>query len=247
MSRNFELLTNVAEERELFRCAETRTQPSAPPPIVLPRFQGAGREELAKLAQRVFVLSANGISPRAVAFCGVEHGDGTSWMCAQVAKVLAEQCHARICAVDLNLASPALHRFLGADNHRGFADAVNGRGSIREFLEPGPYHNLSVLAAGSSTNQNSVLISGHLRERLAELQAEFDYLIFDIPPIAQSNDAAVLGRLLDGVVLVVGAHSTRREAARRAKDILEKGHVHLIGTVLNGRTFPIPESLYRRL
>jgi capsular exopolysaccharide synthesis family protein len=247
MSRNFELLTNVAEERELFRSTETRTPPSAPPPVLLPRFQGAGREELAKLVQRVFVLSANGISPRAVAFCGVEHGDGTSWMCAQVAKILAEQSHARICAVDLNLTSPALHRFLGAGNRRGVADAVSGRGPIRDFLEPGPFDNLSVLAAGSSPNPHSVLISQHFRERLAEMRTEFDYLIFDIPPIAQSNDAAVLGRMLDGVVLVVGAHSTRREAARRAKEILEKGHVHLLGTVLNGRTFPIPESLYRRL
>lgn len=246
MSRNFELLTNVAEERDLFRSAEARPQPSAQPSF-LPRFQDAGREELAKLAQRIFVLSANGVTPRAVAFCGVEHGDGTSWMCAQVARVVAEQGHATICAVDANLNSPALHRYLGTANRRGLADAVREGGPIRDFLQPGPFDNLSVLTAGSGANPNPVLISQRFRERLAELRAEFDYLIFDVPPTAHSNDAAVLGRLLDGVVLVVGAHSTRREAARRAKETLEKGQVHLLGTVLNGRTFPIPEALYRRL
>jgi Mrp family chromosome partitioning ATPase len=49
------------------------------------------------------------------------------------------------------------------------------------------------------------------------------------------------------VVVVVGAHSTRRETARKAKESLDAAHVHLLGTVLNNRTFPIPEALYRRL
>jgi capsular exopolysaccharide synthesis family protein len=246
VSRNFELLTNLADERELFRGAETTPQTPAMP-SVRPHFEGTGRDEMAKLAQNVFAPAANGFTPRAVAFCGVEHGDGTSWMCAQVARVVAEQGNVTICAVDANLTSPTLHRYLGTAKRRGLVDAICEEGPIRDFLEPGPLSNLSVLTAGSGANPNLVLISQRFRERLAELRAEFDYVIFDVPPATHSNDVTVLGRLLDGVVLVVGAHSTRREAARRVKETLDKGQVHLLGSVLNGRTFPIPEGLYRRL
>jgi Mrp family chromosome partitioning ATPase len=53
--------------------------------------------------------------------------------------------------------------------------------------------------------------------------------------------------LADGVVLVLEANSTRRVTAKKAKQALEAANVRILGTVLNNRTFPIPEGLYRRL
>ena len=53
--------------------------------------------------------------------------------------------------------------------------------------------------------------------------------------------------MADGVVLVIEANSTRREAARMAKETFESANVKLLGAILNNRTFPIPESLYRKL
>jgi Mrp family chromosome partitioning ATPase len=53
--------------------------------------------------------------------------------------------------------------------------------------------------------------------------------------------------LADAAVLVVEANSTRKIAARKAKEFLERAGVQLIGTILNNRTFPIPEAVYRIL
>jgi len=57
----------------------------------------------------------------------------------------------------------------------------------------------------------------------------------------------VLGQGTDGVVLVLEANVTRRVAALSAKESLEAAGVRLLGTVLNNRTFPIPDKLYRNL
>ena len=246
MSKNFELLTHVEADRELFRAVEKKTQPPAQK-CLSPRLGDVAREEVAKLVQRIFLSSANGVARRAVVFCGIEHGDGASWICAQVARAVAEHGSNTVCAVDVSLRSPSLHGYLGAANRAGLGDAVRQAGPIRNFLEPGSLSNLWVLPAGLDADPSVLLISDRFRERVAELRAEFDFLIFDAPPAAHSNDAAVLGRLLDGVVLVVGAGSTRRETARKAKENLEKEQVRLLGTVLNGRSFPIPDALYRRL
>ncbi len=246
MSKNFELLTHVEGDRGLFQAAEGNAEPLVSTGVK-PPLGDVAREEVAKLVQRIF-LTSNGNGPaRAVAFCGIEHGDGASWICAQVALAVAAQGATSVCAVDANLRSPGLHSHLGTANRHGLAEAVRQVGPIRKFLGPGPSANLWVLPAGVSPDPSLMLISERLRERVAELRAEFDFLIFDAPPVGHANDAAVLGALLDGVVLVVGAHSTRRETARKAKGTLEKGNVHLLGTVLNGRTFPIPDALYRRL
>jgi capsular exopolysaccharide synthesis family protein len=246
MSKNFELLTHVEEDSRLFQATERKVEPSVVQGAS-PLLGDVARNEVAKLVQRIFLTSREGRTPRAVAFCGTERGDGASWICAQVARAVAAQGATSVCAIDANLRSPGLHTYLGTANRCGLAQAIREMGPIRKFLEPGPMVNLSVLPAGVNADPSLLLMSDRLRERVEELRSEFDYLIFDLPPSAHANDGVVLGALLDGVVLVVGAHSTRRETAREAKENLEKGNVRLLGTVLNGRTFPIPDSLYRRL
>ena len=86
-----------------------------------------------------------------------------------------------------------------------------------------------------------------LRSRMAELREEFDYVLIDAPPVCSYADAVLLGQLADGVILVVEANSTRRDTARMAKETIEGAKVRLLGAVLNNRTFPIPEALYRKL
>ena len=86
-----------------------------------------------------------------------------------------------------------------------------------------------------------------MRARIAELRTEFDYVLIDSPVLSVSNDAASLGRASDGVVLVLKAHSSRREVARKAVENFENERVRVLGAVLNKRTFPIPESIYNKL
>jgi hypothetical protein len=79
----------------------------------------------------------------------------------------------------------------------------------------------------------------------SEERLRFDYTIFG----ASISDSAapLFCKASDGIVLVVAANQTHREAALRAKDILHSWNVELLGAVLDNRTFPVPESIYRRL
>jgi len=49
------------------------------------------------------------------------------------------------------------------------------------------------------------------------------------------------------MVLVVEANSTRRVAAQKVKERLHAANARLLGTVLSGRTFPIPDMIYKKL
>ena len=262
MSKNFELLTQFEKNRQLFGEA---TPTSEPVVIELPEASSgksvqkammkpvelglaeSTRKEVAKLVQRVFQSCQNGAAPHAVMFCGIEHGDGTTWISAQVARTVATQGIGTVCVVDTNFRWPTLHTYFGSRNDLGLADALRDTKPIRNFLQIGNIPNLHVLSSGAHADASLTLMPGRLRDRIAELRAEFDWLIFDVPPVEESGEAVVLGPLVDGVVIVVSAHTTRRATARMAKESLETAQVRLLGTVLNNRTFPIPESLYRRL
>jgi Mrp family chromosome partitioning ATPase len=86
-----------------------------------------------------------------------------------------------------------------------------------------------------------------MKERIAELRSEFDYLLFDVPPLNVYADAMVFGRMVDGALLVLEANATRRESALRVAETLRSTKIPVLGAVLNGRTFPIPDMLYKRL
>ncbi len=86
-----------------------------------------------------------------------------------------------------------------------------------------------------------------MKQRLAELRGEFDYVLVDVPPLNVFEDALAFGQLVDGAVLVVEANATRREAAMQAADRLRKAGIPVLGAVLNNRTFAIPKALYERV
>jgi hypothetical protein len=86
---------------------------------------------------------------------------------------------------------------------------------------------------------------GSTCDRLTELRCAFDYFLLS----AAINDSEMpsLCNLCEAAVLVLTANVTRREAAVKAKEQLLRQGVTLLGTVLDQRTMPIPESIYRRL
>lgn len=79
------------------------------------------------------------------------------------------------------------------------------------------------------------------------MRAHTDYVLIDAAGLNVSNDAATLAAAADGVVLVLKANSSRRETVRKTVHELQAAKISVLGAVLNQRTFPIPESVYKRL
>ncbi len=204
------------------------------------------QEESAKLVQRIFLQADDG--PRVVVFAGIDHGNGCSRVCAQSAEILARHSPGTVCIVEANLRSPSLPGLFGVANQRGLTDAVLKEGPIKDFAHRLLPQNLWLLSCGSLTPDFADLLSSEkLKSRLCELRREFDYVLVDAPPLNPYTDATTLGRLCDGMVLVLEASSTRREAARKVTESLRAAQIEILGAVLNKRAFPIPESLYRKL
>jgi capsular exopolysaccharide synthesis family protein len=245
VSRNFELLQRAEKERER----------SAIPGEVPQPLTGAGlgwdlepevEVEVVKLVQSVFILPSD--APRSVVFAGVQPGDGSNAISLHTARALAGQGRGSVCLVDANVRTPSLHLAFGLQNQCGFAQSVADSVPMRTFSQQIDESNLWVLPCGCANGNPQTLLSyDRLRLAFEELRAEFDYVLTDAPPVSLCADSIALGRLSDGVVLVVQLSTTRRETARKAKEALDTAKVRLLGVVLNNREYPIPETLYRML
>jgi receptor protein-tyrosine kinase len=199
------------------------------------------------LVQRIFLRQTQP-RPQLVVFAGVDHGNGCSEMAASVAESLAQNAPGAVCLVEANFRSPALATLFGTTNHHGLTEALLRETPIRQFIQPVCGDRMWLLSSGSlALNSAHLLISARLRERFTELRSAFDFVIVDAPPMTRYADAIVLGKSADGVVLVVEAEATRKEAARTAVDNLRSSDIPILGAVLNKRTFPIPAQIYKRL
>jgi polysaccharide biosynthesis transport protein len=247
MSKNFELLQRAEQENLAQAAAPTEVAPEwKSSSCVSHGVDERSREQLAKLVHQLFLLPG---APRVVVFAGVDEGDGCSWMTAHTAQMLAAQVSGTVCLLDANLHSPSLHEHFGVGNHRGLSDALRDSGPLRGFLQQLPEaRNLWLLSCGSTPAQGETLLSSEkMRLRIAQLRSEFDYLLIDAPALNLYNDAILLGQAADGVALIVQEQSTRKESARKALQDLQQANVCLLGAVLNKRTFPIPNALYKRV
>lgn len=253
MSRNFELLSEAGRMHEIVQSQieQVASAPAVSVPVedtfpVAPPLEtnDAIRDEISKLVQKLFLAPD---APRRVVFAATESGTGNSWMCARVAETLAAQGRGAVCVVDCNLRSPGLHQQFGVENHHGLSDALNGSGAIHQYVHRWSRNLWLLSCGGSAEGEAAKLGSDRMRSRLAELRTSFEYILIDVAPLSSCNDALILGGLSDGVVLTLKANSSRRESARQALHELQSANVRVLGAVLNQRTFPIPESVYKRL
>ena len=246
MSRNFELLTQIDREGELLSQLSSAGAPTRVPARmdVLP----AQYEPLINFVQRVFLGIDMG-APRMVVFTGADRSSGCSWICAHTAKVLAALAPGSVCVVDANLRSPGLQQYFDLEKPEGLADALVQADPIRNFVQPVSDGRFSALCAGSADvlSQDAGVDMNRMRSRITELRHQFDYVLVDAPSLDLHIDGIVLAGASDGLIMVLGASSSRREAARSAVEKLKAANVPLLGAVLNKRTFPIPDLIYSKL
>ncbi len=254
MSKNFELMQQAELDREhlpfsdlttLYRRSDGNSSRKLKrSDFNLNRLYG---EESLRLVQHLFLQHA-AKSCLVVVFAGIDHGAGCSHVIGQAAETLARNVQGSVCVVDANFRSPSLPEFFGVSKHTGLLDSLAHEGPLLGFAEELGPSNLWLLSCGMlAPDSPRLLNSTRFKLRIAELRENFDYVLIDSPPLSRYGDALSLGQVSDGLVLVLEANATRKESARKAVEILRAVPIAVIGAVLNKRTFPIPQSVYRRL
>ncbi|MCC6176557.1 MAG: CpsD/CapB family tyrosine-protein kinase [Chloroflexi bacterium] len=158
--------------------------------------------------------------------------EGKSLVLANLGITMAESGR-RVVMVDCDLRRPSLHDLFGLADGPGVTTMVLDAGHTPP-LQPTLVANLSLIPSGPlPPNPAELLASERFSSVVQAIAKEADHVLFDAPPVASVSDAAVLATRVDGVLLVVDAGRTRRDAARRAKEQLERVGARVLGVVLN--------------
>lgn len=163
---------------------------------------------------------------------GAEAAPGKTLTLANLGVVMA-QGGRRTILVDCDLRRPRLHEVFGAPAAPGFCEWMLGGQATAPALAPTGVDGLQLLPAGAPPRAPADLLSSRrLQILVGLLQAQADIVLFDAAPLLAVSDAALLAANLDGALLVVSAGHTRRDHAQRAREMLDKIKVRVVGAVL---------------
>jgi capsular exopolysaccharide synthesis family protein len=160
-------------------------------------------------------------------------GEGKTLTVVNLAMTLSEFYERRVLLIDADLRRPSVHDVFGISNTSGLCDALRAERTEPQFSRVSP--KLWVLPAGTpDSDPMAVLASKQMEQFVVELEASFDWILLDAPPLGLMADATLLARLTRAVVVVVAAGSTPYALVERA--IADIGREHIVGTVLNRAT-----------
>jgi capsular exopolysaccharide synthesis family protein len=218
----------------------------SPPPLlsgVVPHEFGEAFRSLR--TSLVFTTAPEG--PRIVAVTSSQPLEGKTTTACNLATALA-MGGARVLLIDADMRRPGLWKLMGVENAIGLSHLLVGQARVRDAIQRTAQPNLFVMASGHTPPNPSELLASDRMQRFIENLREgpFDWVIIDTPPVLAVTDAVIVGRLVSGVVFVVGSEMTRRVHAQRALEILMAGRPMTIGTVLNRVDFRRNKYYYAR-
>jgi capsular exopolysaccharide synthesis family protein len=178
---------------------------------------------------------------RVIAVTSPVVGDGKTTTAVNLAGVMARRRGARVLLIDADLRRPSVARVLGVTDvgHRGLADALeNPDCALLDVTTPMPGANLDVVATSTALRDPFELLRGpRLGQLLQDARQRYDVVVLDTSPLLLVPDSRILQTAVDGVLLVVAAHRTRRKLIAEAITLVDRSR--LLGTVFNYDDSPI--------
>jgi capsular exopolysaccharide synthesis family protein len=182
-------------------------------------------------------LSFSGAELNRLAVTSAEPGDGKTTVSSNLAMAYA-QAGKRTLIIDADLRRPGMTKLFDLRRMGGLSEILRTDGDVaamcRQRIQQTGCDMLHVLPCGPKPQNPAELLS-HARfaEVIAWAETEYDQILIDCPPVMAASDAAIVGRQVDGVVLVVQPAKNHRRIVTRAAESLTSIRVNLVGIVAN--------------
>ncbi|MBD2459687.1 polysaccharide biosynthesis tyrosine autokinase [Oscillatoria sp. FACHB-1407] len=159
--------------------------------------------------------------------------EGKSEVSANLAIAIA-QSGRRVLLVDADMRHPTQHHIWQLANSTGLSNVIVGQVKYQSAVSEVD-ENLSVLTAGVvPPNPVALLNSERMVSLVSEFLSAYDFVVFDTPPLSGTADAAILGKLVDGILLTVRPGIVTTISANVVKEFLTQSNHQVLGMVING-------------
>lgn len=187
-------------------------------------FAGAIRDRLLLF----FEITKTSHKPKLIAVTSCSGGAGTSTIAGGLATALSEAGDEKVLLVDMHDASAEVHPFFEGQPIFSLSDAVESKGAMCAAAE-----NLYLATAALAVNGGGSIAPKSFYNMVPRFHtSDFDYVIFDMPPLDRSSSTLAVARFMDKILLVVESGKSSREVVQRSFSELKAANLN-VSAVLN--------------
>jgi capsular exopolysaccharide synthesis family protein len=182
--------------------------------------------------QALQIMRENGWST--IAVTGPTAGAGKSLVAINLAISMSLEVNQTVLLVDLDLRNPSIHQYFAFEPEYGLLDYLTGEAKIEDMLVNPGFKRLLILPSKGSTSESSELLSSPQMIELAKelkLRYKSRMVIYDLPPVLNTDDALVFLPNVDSTLLVVENGRNTTSEVQNSMRMLEG--TNILGTVLN--------------
>jgi polysaccharide biosynthesis transport protein len=178
-------------------------------------------------------------NPKLIAVTGVDSGSGVSTIAAGLAASLSETGEGNVLLIDMNMENGAAQQFHKGNPAYNLDTALNGETKNSAQVRD----NLYVVSEETDNNKLPRILPKRISDLMPKLRAsEYDYIIFDMPPVSQTSVTPRIARFMDMTLMVIESEKTDRDNVQRANKLLvESGAT--VSAVLNKTRKYVPNKL----
>lgn len=162
-------------------------------------------------------------------------GEGKSIIAQHLAQTAATMGK-RVLLVDADLRQPVIHTRLELESTQGLSDLLSGNATKDAVLQqPMPFVDLYAIAAGTiPPDPVKLLSSKRMQQLMADLEQEFDLIVYDSPPLVGLADTTLIAPHTDGVIVVARVNRCGRDILKHVNEHIRFSKIPVLGVVANG-------------
>ena len=207
--------------------------PGAVAPWALGHFIRRYAESIRDRLVMYFEVNGLGHKPKLVAVTGVLGGEGASTIAGGLAAALSETGDGKVLLVDMHPRNANAHPFFRGKPSTSLAEAIQGSAAATEAGD-----NLYLATNSSADGKPAAVFPKRFYEMVPNFKAtDYDYIIFDMPPLAESSATLAMAPQMDKVLLVVEAEKGGRDMMKRACDELSGAGAKVSGIFNKARSY----------
>jgi len=203
------------------------------PKIIVQHDPNSATSEAFRLVESNLRIVNTEKSTKVIVITSASNQEGKSTIAANLAFSISQLNH-KVLLIDANFRSSNQHKIWDIPNEKGLSNFLANSLDLESIItqvEP----NLHVIVAGQLNNNNpaTLLSSSKMTDFIEKVREKYQIVIIDSPALTVTADAIILGKLSNGILLVVRLEMSETDNVLMVKDIVEKTNQNVLGIIVN--------------